>query len=73
MNESSDGGGTSGASAPRVDAHAREARDVHPGDMALDCVRCGDLRRYDREPGSNVVRCAACGKRHSVDSLEVVL
>lgn len=66
MNETPDGGGTSDASAPRVDAPA-------PGDMALDCSRCDALRAYDREPGSNVVRCAACGKRHSVDSLQVAL
>lgn len=36
--------------------------------IRLNCTRCGAFTDFDKE-SDHVVRCAACGKRHSTDSL----
>lgn len=41
-------------------------------EIRLRCTACEAYRAFDRERGSRVVRCAHCGKRHSVDSLHAV-
>lgn len=40
--------------------------------IRLRCTACEGYRDFDRERGSQVVRCADCGKRHSTDSLHAV-
>ena len=41
--------------------------------IRLRCVSCRAYRPFDRDPDRpTVVRCAACGRRHSTDSLHAV-
>lgn len=43
-------------------------------ELRLNCTRCGAFTEYGRrddDPGT-VVRCDACGKRHSTDSVFMV-
>jgi len=45
--------------------------------LALNCTRCtddGEYREYHTadDPSDNVVRCAHCGKRHSLAAVEMV-
>lgn len=45
-------------------------------DLRVNCERCGQFQEYEAEKeaadGSLIVRCAACGKRHSDASLYTV-
>lgn len=42
-------------------------------EIRLRCTGCREFRPYERDAGNKrVVFCAACGKRHSVDSLHAV-
>ncbi len=40
--------------------------------IRLDCTKCGSYREFDREQGTDSVKCAECGKRHSADSLHAL-
>ncbi len=40
--------------------------------IRLDCTQCGAYREFEREPGTDSVKCAVCGKRHSADSLHAL-
>lgn len=42
--------------------------DEYP--LLLNCSACHAFKQWDREQ-ENVVRCYACGKRHSNDSLRL--
>ena len=41
-------------------------------EIRLRCTNCRAYRDFERQRGSQAVRCAECGKRHSTDSLHAV-
>lgn len=41
-------------------------------EIKLRCTNCRTYTDFERRPGTNVVTCASCGKRHATDSLHAV-
>lgn len=41
-------------------------------EIKLRCTNCRAYRDFERQASTDAVKCAACGKRHSTDSLHAV-
>ena len=41
-------------------------------EIKLRCTNCRAYREFEPKPGTQAVRCAECGKRHSRDSLHAI-